>query len=169
WQILVPQAVMGIAAVLLTYDVVRRRFGRVAGTAAGTVLALTPIVVAIARHNNPDPLLLLCGVAAVWATVRALETARTRWLVVAGVAVGLGLETKMGAALLVLPGIVAAWLWVAPRGRVAAARALAAAMAAMLAVALAWPVLVWLTPSTDRPFISGTSDDSIWSLILGYH
>jgi len=39
----------------------------------------------------------------------------------------------------------------------------------MTAVGLAWPVLMWLTPAADRPWISGTSDNSIWSLILGYN
>jgi hypothetical protein len=36
-------------------------------------------------------------------------------------------------------------------------------------VGLAWPLMVWLTPSADRPWISGTSDNSIWSLIFGYN
>ena len=40
---------------------------------------------------------------------------------------GLGFETKMGAALLIVPGLVAAWMWVAPRGRVAALRSMRAA------------------------------------------
>ena len=116
---------MGVASVALVYDLVRRRFGRAGGFVAGLVLALTPITVAIARHNNPDALLVLCSVAALWCVVRALEDGRTRWLVLAGVCVGLGFEAKMAAALLVVPGIAAAYLWVAPRGRVAAVRAAA--------------------------------------------
>ena len=119
---LVPQALMGIATVALTYDLVRRRFGRRAGFVAGLVLALTPITVAISRHNNPDALLILCCVGALWALVRALEDGRTRWLVLAGALVGLGFETKMAVALMVVPGIVAAYLWVAPRGRLRAVR-----------------------------------------------
>ena len=169
WSLLVPQALMGVATVALAYDLTRRRFGRAAGFAAGLALAVTPITVAIARHNNPDALLVLCCTAAVWAVVRALEDGRTRWLVLAGVAVGLGFEAKMAAALLVVPGIAAAWLWVAPRGRPAAVRQLLAGGAAMTAVGLAWPVLVWLTPAADRPWVSGTSDNSIWSLIFGYN
>src|SRR5207244_1267826 len=135
------------ATVGLTYDLVRRRFGRGAGFAAGLVLALTPITVAISRHNNPDALLVLCCVAALWFVVRGLEDGRTRWLVLAGVCVGLGFEAKMGAALLVVPGLAAAWLWVAPRGRWASVRQLLAGGAAMTAVGLAWPVLMWLTPA----------------------
>src|SRR3954463_5125840 len=79
--ILVPQALMGMATVALVYDLVRRRFGRLAGAIGGLVLALTPITVAISRHNNPDALLTLCCVAALRFFMRALETGRTKWLV----------------------------------------------------------------------------------------
>ena len=40
-SLLVPQALMGVAAVALLYDLVRRRFGRAAGFAAGLALATT--------------------------------------------------------------------------------------------------------------------------------
>jgi 4-amino-4-deoxy-L-arabinose transferase-like glycosyltransferase len=167
--ILVPQALMGVASVGLLYDLTRRRWGRIAGTVAGLALALTPVVVAISRHNNPDALLVLCSVGALWCFMRALEKGATKWLVLAGVCVGLGFEAKMGAALMVVPGMALAWLWVAPRGRLVALRQLVWAGAALAAVALAWPVLVWLTPAASRPWISGTSDNSIWSLIWEYN
>jgi 4-amino-4-deoxy-L-arabinose transferase-like glycosyltransferase len=174
-SILVPQALIGVATVVLTYDLVRRRFGRLGGFVAGLALALTPITVGISRHNNPDALLVLCCVAALWFTVRALEAAparaQTRWLVLAGVAVGLGFETKMAVALMVVPGIAAAWLWIAPaaRGRLHALRQLLTGGGAMVLVGGAWPLLVELTPAADRPWISGTSDNKILSLISEYN
>jgi 4-amino-4-deoxy-L-arabinose transferase-like glycosyltransferase len=171
-SILVPQALMGVAAVWLMYDLVGRRFGRAAGFAAGLALASTPIIVAMSRHNNPDELLVLCSVAAVWCAARAFESGRTRWLVLSGICVGLGFETKMLIALVVVPGIAVAWLWTrfnATHGRWRAVRQLFAGGAAMVAVAGAWPLLVMLTPAADRPWVSGTSDNSIWSLIFGYN
>ncbi len=77
-SVLVPQALMGMASVALVYDLVRRRFGRLGGFVAGLALALTPITVGISRHNNPDALLVLCCVAALWCTVRALDPDPTR-------------------------------------------------------------------------------------------
>jgi 4-amino-4-deoxy-L-arabinose transferase-like glycosyltransferase len=168
-SMLVPQALMGIASVALVYDLVRRRFGRIGGFVAGLALALTPITVAISRHNNPDALLVLCCVGALWFVARALEDGRTRWLVLAGVCVGLGFETKMLIALAIVPAIVVAYLLIAPRGRLRALRQLLAGGAAMLIVGGAWPALVALTPSADRPWISGTSDNSILSLIFEYN
>jgi 4-amino-4-deoxy-L-arabinose transferase-like glycosyltransferase len=167
--ILVPQALMGMASVALVYDLTRRRVGRVAGAVAGLVLALTPMTVAVSRHNNPDALLVLLSVAALWFLMRAFDDGRTRWLVWAGVMVGLAFETKMLVALMVVPGIAAAWMWVAPRGRLTSLKQLLAGGAAMVVVGGAWPLLVALTPASDRPWVSGTSDNSIWSLIFGYN
>ena len=129
----------------------------------------TPMTVAVSRHNNPDALLVLCCVAALWCAVRAFDDGRTRWLVLAGLLVGLGFETKMAVALTVVPGIALAWLLVAPRGRLHALRQLLAGGAAMLVAGGAWPALVALTPASNRPWISGTSDNSILSLIFGYN
>jgi 4-amino-4-deoxy-L-arabinose transferase-like glycosyltransferase len=170
-SILVPQALMGVASVALLYDLVRRRFGRVGGFVAALALALTPVTVAISRHNNPDSLLVLCCVAALWCAVRALEDPRTRWLVACGVMVGLGFETKMLVAMVVVPGVALAWLWLAPaaRGRWHALRQLLAGAGAMLAVGGAWPLLVELTPGSDRPWVSGTADNRILSLIFEYN
>ena len=170
-SVLVPEALMGVASVVLLYDLVRSRFGRVGGFVAGLALATTPITVGISRHNNPDALLVLCCVAALWFAVRGLKDGRLRWIVLAGVCVGLGFETKMGVALVVVPGIVAAWLWAAPRGRgrLHALRQLLGGGVAMVLVGGAWPALVELTPAADRPWISGTSDNRVLSLILEYN
>ena len=44
WSILVPDALMGMGAVVVIYDLVRRRFGRIAGVISGLTLAITPII-----------------------------------------------------------------------------------------------------------------------------
>ena len=104
-SVLVPQALMGVATVALVYDLGARALRpRGAGSSAGLVLALTPITVAISRHNNPDALLVLCCVAALWCLVRALEDGRTRWLVLRGRAASAwASRRRWRAALLVVP------------------------------------------------------------------
>jgi hypothetical protein len=52
---------------------------------------------------------------------------------------------------MVVPGIAAAWLWVARRGRGTSIRQLLASGAAPVAVAIARPLLFILTPAADRP------------------
>ena len=170
-SILVPEALMGVAAAVFAYDLTRRVFGRAAGSAAAVTLVLTPITVAMSRHNNPDELLVLCCVAAMWCAVRALQEGRTKWLAWCGGLIGLGFEAKLSVALFVVPGIFIAYLWVTPagRGHLHALRQLLWGGLVLAVVALAWPILVTLTPAADRPYISGTSDNSVWSLIVGYN
>jgi 4-amino-4-deoxy-L-arabinose transferase-like glycosyltransferase len=175
WSLLVPQALMGMAAAALAYDLVRHHFGRTGGFVAGFALATTPTIVAVSRHNNPDELLVLLSVAAIWFALRALETGRTRQIVLCGVMVGLGFEAKMGVALMLVPGIAAAWLWTrwlpgqGVRGNLRMVGQLLWGGLALAAVGLAWPILVTLTPAADRPWISGTADNSVWSLVFSYN
>lgn len=169
WSMLVPQVLMSAGSVWLVYDMLRRHFGRIAGFSGGLVLTLTPISVAMARHNNPEAALTLLSIGAVWALVRGLEDKRIRWMVVSGVLIGLGFTAKMAAGLLVAPAIAGAWVWMRPGGLRHTIRGLIAWGASLTVTALAWPVAVWLTPAGSRPWISGTSDNSIWSLIFGYN
>src|SRR5690348_15120927 len=121
WSVLVPQALMGVASVELLYAAVKRVAGPSAGLIAGAALALTPVAVLIFRFNNPDALLVLVLIGAAYATQRAVqddpaEKGTTRWLVLAGVLVGVGFLAKMLQAFLVLPALTAVWLLAAPVG-----------------------------------------------------
>ena len=163
---------MGVAAVALVYDMTRRMFGRVAGGVAGLAFALTPITVAIARHNNPDeaPGPLLRG-----RPVVRRARARDRTDEVAGVVRRLRrarLRGQDGRGPVRGSRDRAAWIWTrgARPGASGSRRcASCAGGVAMVAVGGAWPLLVTLTPAADRPWISGTSDNSVWSLIFGYN
>ena len=113
---LLPQALMGVGAVALLYAAVRRCSGPAAGLIAGAALAFTPVAALMFRYNNPDALLVLLLVAAAYCVVRATETASTRWMALAGCALGFAFLTKMLQAFLVGPGLALAFLVAAPVG-----------------------------------------------------
>jgi 4-amino-4-deoxy-L-arabinose transferase-like glycosyltransferase len=169
WSILVPQAVAGVAAVGLLYAAVRRWFGPAAGLLAGAVLATTPVATLMFRFNNPDALLVLLLVGAAYATVRAIERAGTRWLVLAGVLVGFGFLTKMLQAFLVLPALAGAYLLAAPVPVRRRLGQLTAAGAALVASAGWWVAIVALVPARYRPYIGGSQSNSILELTIGYN
>lgn len=116
WSMLVPNALLGVATVWLLHAAVRRVAGPGAALLAGAALALTPVAVLMFRFNNPDALLVLLVVGAGYATVRAIETADTRWLLLAGALLGFGFLTKMLQAFVVAPGLGLAYLVAAPTG-----------------------------------------------------
>ncbi len=115
WAVLVPQALMGVASVAVLYRIVRRRFSAGAALVAGAVLATTPVATLMFRYDNPDALLVLLTVGAIALTLRGVESGRMRWVVWAGVLVGLGFLTKQLQAFLVLPPLVGVYLVASPR------------------------------------------------------
>ncbi len=169
WSILVPQALMGVATVGVVYASVRRYFSAQAALVAGAVLALTPVAALMFRYNNPDALLALLLTLAVYVTLRAVEDGRTRWMVLAGVLVGLGFLTKQLQAVLVVPGIAAVYLVAAPVSVARRVRDGLLAVAAMVASAGWWVAIVELTPAANRPYIGGSTTNSFLDLTLGYN
>src|SRR3954452_7929122 len=105
WSILVPQALLGVAAVALLMATVRRAVGPWAGLLAGLLLALTPVATLMFRYDNPDALLTLLVVAAGWTTMRAVDDGRLRWVIATGGLLGLAFLTKSLQAFLVLPAM----------------------------------------------------------------
>jgi 4-amino-4-deoxy-L-arabinose transferase-like glycosyltransferase len=168
-SVLLPSAIAGVAAVGILYLLVARYFGRVAGLVAALALAVSPVSVAVNRDNNPDALLAFLLVAAAWAGARAVESGRLRWGVATAVLVGLAVDTKMLAALVVVPAVVLAYLLLAPLGFRTRLWHLAVSTAVLVAVGGAWIAAVELTPAADRPYVGSTSDNSALSLLLDYN
>jgi 4-amino-4-deoxy-L-arabinose transferase-like glycosyltransferase len=169
WAVLVPQALEGVAAVALLYAAVRRISGPTAGLLAGAALATTPVAALMFRYDNPDALLVLLMTAAAYATVRAVDGARPQWLVVAGALIGFAFLTKMLQGLLVVPGFAGAYLLAAPTTLGKRIRHTLAAGAALVVAAGWWVALVELWPAGSRPYIGGSTDNSILQLVLGYN
>ena len=173
WSMLAPQALMGVASVALLHAAVRRWSGPAAGLLAGAALALTPVAVLMFRFNNPDALLVLCLVAAAYAVVRAVDAggarAATGWTALAGALIGLGFLTKMMQAFLVLPALAAVVLLASAAPLRRRLVALAAGATALVASVAWYVLLVDLWPSDARPYIGGSTDNTLLDLVLGYN
>ncbi|NRI65316.1 glycosyltransferase family 39 protein [Rhodococcus sp. MS16] len=169
WAMLVPQALLGVGSVALLWATVRRYFGAAAGLLAGLVLALTPVAALMFRFNNPDALLVLLMIAAVWAMMRAVEDGRTRWLVLVGVFCGLGFLTKQLQVMLVVPPLASTYLIAGPPKLGRRVLQLFAALGGLIVSAGWWLAIVELWPVDSRPWIGGSQNNSILELTLGYN
>ena len=169
WSVLAPQALCGVAAVGLLYLAVKRVAGPAAGLLAGTVLALTPVATLMFRYNHPDALLVLLLVAAGYAVTRALEHGKWQWLALAGALVGLSFLTKMMQAFLVLPAFALVYLVAAPTTLGRRIAHVAGAGVAVVVSAGWYIALVALWPAASRPYIAGSTNDSLLELALGYN
>ena len=169
-SMLIPQALMAVAAVALTHAAVARISGRWAGLLAGAALAVTPVAVLMFRFNNPDAVMVLLMTAAAYCTVRALDGGRgARWMALAGAAVGLAFLAKMLEGVMVVPAVTAAYLLAAPvRLRLRWLHLLGAG-AAFVGSAGWFVVLTLVWPASSRPYLAGSADDNFMNLVLGYN
>ena len=168
-SMLIPQVLEGVASVALLYAAVRRWFGSAAGLGAGLLLAVTPVAALMFRFNNPDALLVMLMIAAAYCVTRALEHARTGWIIAAGTLVGFAFLSKMAQAFLVLPPFALVYILAAPTPVRRRMLQLLAAAGAMVVSAGWWVAAVELWPSSSRPYIDGTSANSVLDLIVGYN
>ena len=169
WAMLVPQALLGVASVALLRAVVVRRFGAAAGLLAGLVLALTPVAALMFRFNNPDALLVLLMIAAVWAMLRGVESGKTKWLLITGMFVGFGFLTKQLQVMLVVPPLALTYLIAGPPKLGTRVLQLFAALGAMIVSAGWWLLIVEFWPASSRPWVGGSQNNSILELTLGYN
>lgn len=174
WSLLLPSAVAGAATVGLVWLLVRRYFGAPAATLSGLVLALTPISVAVNRLNLPEPFLILTLVAAAGSILLSLE--RKRWwlpTIAAGVLVGIAFNTKMLAGWIPGPAFALALVigdgntWRLALRRVLVRLTLLAFVT--FAVSASWMLIVDAWPASDRPYIGGSTDNSVANLALDYN
>lgn len=164
--VLLPQALAGVAAVVLLGVGVGRSWGRLAGAVAALALATTPMAVMVAHSNNTDAVLVLCMTAAAVAAMEAARAGRLRWLLIACVCGGLAVTAKMAAAVPVLPGILGAYLWCAPRHwRVRVVHALGGALV-LVASGGWWFTAVALTDADHRPYVGSTRTNSVFELAV---
>jgi len=172
-SLLVPQALMGVGSVALVYAAVKRVASPAAGLVAGAVLAATPAAALMFKFDNPDALLVLLMTLAGYFVIRAMCTAVGRraamWVALAGVALGFAFLTKMLQGLMVLPAFGAAYL-IAGQVRLRTRLVHLVIGAASVVISAGWWVLaVWLWPADSRPYIGGSTNNSVMDLVLGYN
>lgn len=169
WSILLPQALMGVTTTWLVYKTIRTTSTPHFALLGGALYAATPVVVLMSRFNNPEPLMGLLVVAAVYFAVRAIADDRWRWFLLCGAALGFAFMAKQIQALLVLPSLILAVLVLgtSPLGR--RIIRIVGGFAMLLVTAGWWVMLVELVPESQRPYIGGSPGNSALQLTTGYN
>jgi 4-amino-4-deoxy-L-arabinose transferase-like glycosyltransferase len=168
WSLLLPEAAAGVLTVAVLFQIVRSSFGAVAALVAAVVMALTPVAVVMFRFNNPDALLTLLLVASAWALLKALVSGRTGWLLLSAAFVGLAFNTKYLQAYIVLPALVLTYFLLGPGSLRRRFLQLLGAGAVLVVASGWWMAIVTAIPAAQRPFIGGSTNNSVLDLVLGY-
>lgn len=167
---LLPQALLGLIAVLLLYLLVRRVFGERAALIAALILALNPGSIAVDRSNNLESCLIVILLTATYFAIRAAETGRLRYLAASMLMVGVGFNVKMAAAWVLAPAIALTY-FVFCRQHSLTRQFVhqTAAGALMIALSLSWVAAFDLTPPEYRPYAGSTKNNSMLELVLKHN
>ncbi len=169
WALAAPQVLEGVVGVLLLFSTVRRLRGPGSALLAAGILAVAPASTALDRGNIADSLLIVSLLAAARLTVAAVEhpsALRVGWV---GLAVGVAFQAKMVEAWLIFPVLALTYLVCAPvpvRRRILH---LAVLVGVGVVVSLSWMTAVSLVPTHDRPYVDGSSDDSVFQQVFDYN
>lgn len=112
FSLALPQAVAAVISLILLYRMVRRSFGFPAALLTGLAFLTTPIVIATARSNAPDMVLLALLVGSADLLLAGLDRQRPARIILAPAFVGIGFNVKMLQAVVILPALTLV-LWCA--------------------------------------------------------
>ena len=169
WSLVLPQIAEGMICTVGIYFLVVGLFGRMSAVLAAVAFAASPIVASTFGHTMEDGLLATSLVLAALCWQRMIRTGSWFALVMCGAFVGLGFQAKMLQAWLILVPLVIAMLlhWPIPwRQRLLRAGSL---VGVSVAVSLSWAVTVLAVPGSHRPFVDGTTNGSVLSMLFGYN
>ncbi|MEU6777398.1 glycosyltransferase family 39 protein [Streptomyces sp. NPDC046759] len=169
WALVLPQVLEGVASLLVLHRLVRRWAGANAALIAATAFLVTPVTAGLFRTAVEDPAFTLCLLLAAEATERAARGGRLRPLLLAGVWVGVGFQAKMLEAWAVLPALALVYLVSAPLALRRRMVHIGVSALVMTAVSVSWMLAVTLTPAKDRPYVDGTTNNSAFSMVVGYN
>ena len=169
WAIILPQAISGIISTLVIYLMVKQCSGRPAAILAALFFCITPITIATNRNNTIDSMVILTSLLATWALIQTLKTEKSRWLLVCMFFLGLGFNTKMLQAFLILPACLITYLAGRRNSIKEKISTLLLSGVVLISISFLWMTIVDLTPIDQRPYVGGSQTNSTFELAFNYN
>lgn len=169
WALILPQALASTASCLMIYILVQKYFSKISAIISSFIFAITPIVVAVSRNNTMDMQLVFVLLLAAYFLFKSIEKNKPRYLIIAGILIGLGFNIKMLQAYMVVPAFAIVYLIFSKQKFSKRLFTGILTTVIMLAVSLSWAIIVELYPSSNRPYVDSSSNNSIFELIIEHN
>ena len=169
WALILPQALASTASCIMIYILVQKYFSKISAIISSFIFAITPIVVAVSRNNTIDMQLVFVLLLASYFLFKSIEKNKPRYLIIAGILIGLGFNIKMLQAYMVVPAFAIVYLIFSKQKFSKRLFTGILTTVIMLAVSLSWAIIVELYPSSNRPYVDSSSNNSIFELIIDHN
>lgn len=168
-SIALPQVIEGAVTIIAVDRIGARWRDETTGLVAAAAFATMPLMVSMFGHVMEDGLLTMSLALAVVSWQSATRSSRILPLVVSALWVGVGFQAKMLQAWFVVPALVvglllvAGWSWGRRLGRAGLWTGVA------VLASLSWMIVVQLIPAASRPYVDGSTNDDVFSMVFGYN
>jgi 4-amino-4-deoxy-L-arabinose transferase-like glycosyltransferase len=169
WSLLLPDLIAQVLSVEILYRLVKKTAGEKAGLISAALLALTPISVVLSATNQTDPILILFFMLSAWALFKNIESKKIRYLFLSAIFLGLAFNTKMFAAFFIAPAWFVTYLLANKDVWKKKLRDIILAGLIFLTVAFFWVLIVDAVPTSERPYVGSTQNNSELTLATGYN
>lgn len=169
WSVLAPQALMGMATVLLVYRSLLAWGSARQAFVAGLLVVFTPVTSMMFRFNNPDALLLLLWALTAFLLTKSVRQNAPRYLYLAALVLGMAFLCKQFQSWILVPAVATAFLAFGYSSLISRLRRLMTAAVVLVLPPAAWIAVAELTPASDRPWIGGSVSNSFLELTFGYN
>lgn len=167
-SVTLPNALAGIAVTFLLTFVVKKYYGMTAGLIVGSILATTPILVAVSRSNQPYPIYFLLIAIAIRYSIIALNESSTKDLIWAGIWIGIAFNSYMLLAWVLWPPLILGYLFTNQQLHLKIRSLYTAGLVSFLVSGI-WILLATLVPASKRPYLGGTNTNSALEIVFGYN
>ena len=169
WAMLLPQVLAGTGSCIMMYVLTSKHFGRPAGLISALVMAITPAVVVASRNNTMDMQLIFFLLVATWFLFKAIEKTKSRYVFLCALFIGLAFNIKMLQAFMILPAVVLVYLFFSKEKVLKRIINAFVSLAIIIVVSFAWVIAVDLTPTTERPYVDSSTNNTVMELIIGHN
>jgi len=167
--LLLPQFIAALFSVYWIYRIIKKRFGEIPGLVSASVLALTPIFVAVSRNNSQDSVMIFLLILASEQAIIATEEQNSKHLWLASLYIGLAFNIKMLAAFMIVPAVYLVYLLFSKTKILKRFLIVFATGIFALLISFSWAIAVDLISTLNRPYIGSSGSNSVFSLIFGYN
>jgi len=168
WTLIAPNAIAGCIAAVVVAVTIKKYFGDGAGLIAGFAVATCPILIAVARSNQPEPVLIALLAIVANRFLKALETQSRRSLIICGLWAALAFQSYMIITWLIWPAIAFAWLYTKKSLKTKILDVFISGLVSLV-FSLSWIFLVLITPKNSRPYVGGSLHNNPFEMVFGYN
>lgn len=167
--LILPQALCSAASVFLIYKMVSKAWNRTGGIFAALITALTPALAAVSRTNNLDSILLFFMILSAYFVLSAIRTQKFSRFLFSMISLGLAFNVKMLQAYLILPALLLIFWLGFKVSKTKLAGLTLVSLLVLASVSFSWMAAVQLTPAANRPYVGGSTNNSVFELMTGHN